>query len=62
MNLKIKKLDTKKQEVIDNLIGGLLFVLLMSMLSATVLVTSLAPSSNDITQTPLFVIINGIEY
>ena len=62
MKLKIKKLDTKKQEVIDNLIGGLLFILLMSILSATVLVTSLMPSSNDITQTPLFVIINGIEY
>ncbi len=62
MKLKIKKLDTKKQEIIDNLIGGLLFILLMSMLSATVLVTSLASSSNDITQTPLFVIINGIEY
>ncbi len=58
MNLKIKKLDTKKQEVIDNLIGGLLFILLMSMLSVTVLVTSLASSNNA----PLFVIINGIEY
>ena len=58
MKLKIKKLDTKKQEVIDNLIRGLLFILLMSMLSATVLATSLASSSH----TPLFVIINGIEY
>ena len=62
MKLKIKKLDTKKQAVIDNLIGGLLFILLMSILSVTVLATSLASSSNDITQTPLFVIINGIEY
>ena len=61
MKLKIKKLDAKKLEIIDKLIGGLLFIFLISMLSATVLVTSLA-SSNSITQTPFFVIINGIEY
>jgi len=60
--MKIKKLDAKKREIIDNLIGGILLVLMVLIMFATVLLTSLMPSSNDITQTPLFVIINSIEY
>ena len=56
---KVSALDKKKREAIGNTVVASLFVLIMTV---TVLVTSLAPSSNDITQTPLFVIINGIEY
>jgi len=61
MKLKIK-LDAKSRKIIDRLIEGFLLILMVLIMLATVLLTSLMPSSNDITQTPLFVIINGIEY
>ncbi len=62
MKLKIKKLDARSRKIIDRLIEGFLLILMVLIMLATVLLTSLVPSSNDITQTPLFVIVNGIEY
>ena len=52
------KLDEEKRETIANVIVMILFVLMMT---AVVLATSLTLRSSDISS-PLYVVINGIEY